>query len=262
MTPIQEILSIQYSYFAFKSAATRINEIFKMKKEPEYPHLINPFSTSPTIEIKNITFKYKDKLIFNNASSIIYPNKITAIIGASGAGKTTLAKIIAGLLVVENGDILYNNVSFKKIGLDIIRKNVTLILQETKLFNDTLLFNLTLGKEFSKEEINQAIKLAELENVINRLENGLNTLVGKNGVKLSGGEKQRVAIARMLLYKPKVVILDESTSALDIDTEDRVFKNIENFLKNRTSIIIAHRAETIAKADDIIIVKNQSLIKA
>jgi ATP-binding cassette subfamily C protein len=105
------------------------------------------------------------------------------------------------------------------------------------------------------------LKKAEIYNTITAMENGINTMVGKNGVKLSGGQKQRIAIARMLLHKPKIVILDESTSALDIDTEDRVMKNIESFLKSRTSIIIAHRAETIAKADEILMIKDKKIKK-
>ena len=261
MTPIQEIISIQYSYFSAKAALERINQILKLKTEPIFPHKKNPFNKPVKIEIKNIDFKYDNDYIFKNASASILPNRITALIGASGSGKTTLAKIIAGLLVIEKGDVLYNDASFKEIGLDKIRENVNLILQETRLFNDTLRFNLTLGKEFSEEEIYEALKKAELLEVVKKLPNGLDTYVGKNGVKLSGGQKQRVAIARALLFKPKVVILDESTSALDIETEDKVFKNIEDFLLSRTSIIIAHRAETIAKADEILMVKDKSILK-
>jgi len=261
MTPIQEIISIQYSYFSAKAALERINELLNLKTEPKYPHNKNPFNKSVKIELKNVSFKYQEsEYILENANAIINPNKITALIGASGGGKTTLAKIIAGFLVPE-GDVLYNGVSFKEIGLDKVRENVSLILQETRLFNDTLRFNLTLGKDFSEKEIIEAIKKAELFEVIKKMPKGLDTYVGKNGVKLSGGQKQRVAIARALLHKPKVIILDESTSALDIETEEKVFKNIEDFLLSRTSIIIAHRAETIAKADEILMVKDKIILK-
>jgi len=262
MTPIQEIISIQYSYFSAKAALERINEILTLQKEPQFPHKKNPFNEDVKIELKNISFKYKESdYIFKNANATILPNRITALIGASGGGKTTLAKIIAGFLVVEEGDVLYNDVSFREIGLDKIRENVNLILQETRLFNDTLRFNLTLGKNFSEKDIIEALKKAELLEIVKKMPNGLDTYVGKNGVKLSGGQKQRVAIARALLHKPKVVILDESTSALDIETEDKVFKNIQDFLSSRTSIIIAHRAETIAKADEILMVKEKSILK-
>jgi ATP-binding cassette subfamily C protein len=261
MTPIQDIISIQYSYFAANAALERINEVLKLKKEPVFLHQKNPFDKPVSIEIKNLSFKYqKSEWILKNANATIKPNKITALIGASGGGKTTLAKLISGFFIPNEGDILYTDISYKDIGLDKIRENVALILQETRLFNDTLRFNLTLSKNFSEKEIWEALKLAELKESVEKWENSLDTYVGKNGVKLSGGQKQRVAIARALLHKPSIVILDESTSALDIDTEEKVFKNIENFLKSRTSIIIAHRAETIAKAEDILMIKNKKII--
>jgi ATP-binding cassette subfamily C protein len=261
MTPIQEIINIQYSFFSAKAALERINRVFELKKEPVYEHKKNPFDKEVSIETKNLYFKYKDDWILENVNVKISPFKITALIGASGGGKTTFAKIISGMLVPDEGNVLYNSVSYKEIGLNEIRNHVALILQETKLFNDTLRFNLTLGENFDEDEIKKALKKAELIKVVNKLPKGLDTFIGKNGVKLSGGERQRVAIARALLFKPKVVILDESTSALDIDTEDRVFKNIENFLKQRTSIIIAHRAETIAKADEILMLKERNILK-
>jgi ATP-binding cassette subfamily C protein len=261
MSPIQEIINIQYSFFSAKAALERINKLFELKKEPVYPHKKNPFNKEVEIETKNLYFKYKDEWILEDVNVKISPFKIIALVGASGGGKTTFAKLIAGLFVPDKGDILYNGISFKGIGLNEIRKHVALILQETKLFNDTLRFNLTLGENFSEKEIMEALKKAELIKVIQKLPNGLDTFIGKNGVKLSGGERQRVAIARAFLFKPKVVILDESTSALDIDTEDRVFKNIEDFLRSRTSVIIAHRAETIAKADEILMVKNKQILK-
>jgi len=261
MTPIQEIISIQYAFFSAKAALERINETLNLQKEPKFEKKVNPFNEKTKIEIKNLSFKYKEsEWIIKDANAIIYPNQITALIGASGGGKTTLAKIIAGFFIPNEGDVLYNGIGFKNIGLEIIRENVSLILQETRLFNDTLRFNLTLSKEFSENEIIKALKMAEMYDVIQKWPNGLDTNVGKNGVKLSGGQKQRVAIARALLHKPKIVILDESTSALDIDTEEKVFKNIENFLKSRTSIIIAHRAETIAKSDRILMIKNKKII--
>jgi len=261
MSPMQEIINIQYAYFGAKAALERINEVLSLQKEPVFPHKSNPFTSPPEIKVQNLSFKYKESdWILKDANATISPYKITALIGASGGGKTTFAKLIAGFFIPQSGDVLYNGISYKEIGLDKIRENVSLILQETRLFNDTLRFNLTLGKEFSEEEIWEALKLAELYEIVNQWPKKLDTEVGKNGVKLSGGQKQRVAIARALLHKPKIVILDESTSALDIETEDKVFKNIEPFLKSRTSIIIAHRAETIAKAEEILMIKNAEII--
>ena len=262
MTPIQEIISIQYAYFGAKAALERINQTLLLQKEPVFPHKKNPFTAKVKVDLVNVSFRYKtSEPVLINVTATFKPERITALIGASGGGKTTLAKIIAGFFIPQSGDVLYNSVSYKEIGLDKIRENVSLILQESRLFNDTLRFNLTLGKNFSEDEIWEALKLAELADTVQKWPNKLDTYVGKNGVKLSGGQKQRVAIARALLHKPSIVILDESTSALDIDTEEKVFKNIKPFLKSRTSIIIAHRAETIAKADEIYMIKNRSLIK-
>jgi ATP-binding cassette subfamily C protein len=150
---------------------------------------------------------------------------------------------------VTEGEILYNGVSEKEINLATIRSNIHLILQHPKLFNDTMLFNLTLGKAHSEEEIRRALHIAQLDEVVAYLQEGLETLVGKDGIKLSGGQRQRVAIARMVLSDPKVVILDESTSALDIHTESRLFEALTEFLADKTVITIAHRISTIKSAE-------------
>ena len=260
MTPIQELISMQYRFFAAKAALDRINEILSLEIETTKEKI--KFDSTITIKAKNLSFKYKSSdWILKNINFTINPNKITALIGASGEGKTTLAKIIAGFLEPKEGEILYNNISSKDINLFQIRENINLILQEHRLFNDTLLFNITLSKKFSEEEIYNALKLVEMYDVVNKWKNGLNTYVGKNGVKLSGGQRQRIVLARAILHKPKVIILDESTSALDVQTEHKVFENIKEFLKQRTTIIIAHRPETITKADEVLILQNKEIKK-
>ena len=258
MTPIQELISMQYRFFAAKAALDRINEILALEIENKKEKII--FDKSIQIQAKNLSFKYKNSdWILKNVNFIIKPNKITALIGASGEGKTTLAKIIAGFLEPKEGEVLYNNISSKDIDLTQIRENINLILQEHRLFNDTLLFNITLGKNFSESEIYEALKLTQMYEVVTKWSDGLNTYVGKNGVKLSGGQRQRIVLARAILHKPKVIILDESTSALDVQTEHKVFENLKDFLKSRTTIIIAHRPETITKADEVLILQNKEV---
>jgi len=260
MTPIQELISMQYRFFAAKAALDRINEILALEIENKKEKII--FDKSIQIQAKNLSFKYKNSdWILKNVNFIIKPNKITALIGASGEGKTTLAKIIAGFLEPKEGEVLYNNISSKDIDLTQIRENINLILQEHRLFNDTLLFNITLGKNFSESEIYEALKLTQMYEVVTKWSDGLNTYVGKNGVKLSGGQRQRIVLARAILHKPKVIILDESTSALDVQTEHKVFENLKDFLKSRTTIIIAHRPETITKADEVLILQNKKVKK-
>lgn len=264
MTPIQEILGIQYAYKNANVALERINELLSLKTEPKYPHLKNPFKGNSPIEIKleNVYFSYnKDKEILKDINMVIPAGKKTAIVGASGSGKTTLSRILVGFYPVEKGDIFYNNISIKEIGLDVVRENVSLVLQTPTLFNDTVRFNLTLGKNIDEKKIWEALKMAQIENDIKEMENGLNTIVGKGGIRLSGGQRQRIAIARMILQNPKVVILDESTSAIDMDTEKRLFDSLNSFLKDRTTIIIAHRVSTIKQADYIYILEDGKIVK-
>ena len=174
-----------------------------------------------------------------------------AFIGASGSGKTTLSQLLVGFYAVNDGDILYNKISIKEIGLKTVRKYVFVVLQQPLMFNDTLAFNLTMGEEIAEEELYKALEIAQLSDFIKNLKDGLDTQVGKFGVKLSGGQRQRLSIARMVLSNPKVVIFDESTSALDVHTEATLFKALKVFLEDKTVIIIAHRLSTINNADYI-----------
>jgi ATP-binding cassette subfamily C protein len=257
MTPIQDIINIGYAKKSADVALKRINELFYLKKEPKFPHLYNPFKDLLVgVEVKNIRFSYENFEVLKGVSLNIKAGKISAIVGASGSGKTTLCRLIVGYYPPQEGEILFNKKDIKYIGLDIVRDNVAMVLQNSKLFNETLLFNLTLGKKIDKKRILEAIKMAQLEEVVKKLPNGLESVVGKEGVKLSGGERQRVAIARMILKEPKVVILDESTSAIDVETEERLFKALEEFLSKRTTILIAHRASTIKNADFIFFLKD------
>jgi len=263
MTPIQEILSIQYAYKNASVALDRINELLKLKKEPSYPHIINPFKDKKSVEIelKDVSFSYGQKTVLKDINLKIYPGKKTAIVGASGSGKTTLSRILVGFYPVDKGDIFYNKVSTKKIGLDVVRENVSLVLQNPVLFNDTIRFNLTLGKDIDEKYIWEALKIAQIEKDIKEMEKGLDTIVGRAGIRLSGGQRQRIAIARMILQNPKVVILDESTSAIDMDTEKRLFDALNGFLKEKTTILIAHRISTIKQADFIYVLDNGKIVK-
>ena len=183
-----------------------------------------------------------------------------AIVGASGSGKTTLSNILVGFYPLDEGEIFYAGVSNKNLKLSTIRENIHLILQHPKLFNDTMLFNLTLGKTYSSEIVAKALHIAQLDDVIADLDLGLDTLVGKDGIKLSGGQRQRVAIARMILSDPKVVIFDESTSALDVHTEVKLFDALQDFLKEKTVITIAHRLSTIKSAEFIYVLEDGKVV--
>ena len=263
VTPTQDIINFQYALSTAKAACARINQIYEMEQEPLIEERRDPFAAQKAmdLEVKNLSFSYqKDKKILDNINMHIEKGSKVAIVGASGSGKTTLANILVGFYPLDEGEILYGGVSNRKLQLSTIRENIHLILQHPKLFNDTMLFNLTLGKAYSKEAVQKALEIAQLTGVIERLDLGLDTLVGKDGIKLSGGQRQRVAIARMILSDPKVVIFDESTSALDVHTEVRLFDALQDFLSKKTVITIAHRLSTIKSAEFIYVLEDGSVV--
>ncbi|HIP30118.1 MAG TPA: ABC transporter ATP-binding protein [Sulfurospirillum arcachonense] len=264
MSPIQDVLNIQYAYHDALGALKRINAIFAMEKEPVYKNAFNPFEKNYTngIEIKNLTFSYEEKTeILKSINMKIEKGKKIAIIGASGSGKTTLAGLLVGLYPVQNGDILIDGISINEIGLNRVRENIFLVLQNPQLFNDTIAKNLTFGDSVEKEKLDFAIEIAQLREFIDSLEEGLETRIGRDGIKLSGGQRQRLSIARMVIQNPNVVVLDESTSALDVHTESRLFEALEEYLKDKTTIIIAHRLSTIRKADFIYVLEDGEIVE-
>lgn len=261
MAPFQELINIQYSYANAERSLERINDIFRLKKEPNFPHLKNPFINKQNrVELKDVTFSYGDKKIIDSINLSIPAGKKVAIVGASGSGKTTLANILLGFYPISSGEIYYDGVSIREIGLDVVRENVSVVLQNPMLFNDTLRMNLTLNREFSDEKIMEVLRVAQLSDVVNELKDGLDTLIGKNGVRLSGGQRQRVAIARTILIDPNIIILDESTSALDTKTELNLLNAIDKFLEGRTTIIIAHRASAIERADIVYMLESGRVV--
>lgn len=259
MTPTQDVINFQYALANARGACKRINDIFEMKQEPTVINPKNPFESKKAVNIKivGLDFGYnKSKKILKNINMDIKRCSKVAIVGASGSGKTTLANIIVGFYPISKGDIYYDEVSSKEINLATIRSNAHLILQHPKLFNDTMLFNLTLGETYNNDLIDKALSIAQLDTVIENLDDGLETMVGKDGIKLSGGQRQRVAIARMILIDPEIVIFDESTSALDIHTEARLFGAVHEYLAPKTVITIAHRLSTIQSAEYIYVLED------
>ena len=254
MAPVQEILGIQYAFYSAKAALTRINRLNDLRLEPQYPHLENPFANQKTVavRIKNLHFRYNDEMdVLNGIDLTINPGEKVALVGASGGGKSTLVQNLIGLYPATEGMIYYDNVPINRIGLEVVREHVVTVLQHPALFNDTIRENLTLGRKIDDEKLWHALEIAQLKNIIGSLEQGLDTLVGRQGMRLSGGQRQRIAIARMILADPSVVILDEATSALDSETEHTLHKAMSDFLEDRTTIIIAHRLSAVKQADHV-----------
>jgi len=263
ITPIQDIVQILFSFSSASSALERLNAILNLKQEPHYVHTKNPFKDSQTnsIELKNISFRYGDKEVIHDVSLAVPKGKVVALLGHSGSGKSTLAQIILGLYAIDKGDILFDGISVQEIGLDVVREHVALVLQNPRMFNDTLRQNISLGKEYSDAILLNALKIAQLAYLIEKLEDGLDTMIGKEGVRLSGGERQRLAIARMIVTNPNVIILDESTSALDVKTEQLLFEAMGDKLEGKTILIIAHRLSTISHADLVYVLKDGAVIE-
>ena len=256
MSPVQELLGIQYAYHSANAALGRINQLLTMPQEPHYTHQHNPFTNTDTVAIhlQDLTFAYaQGPLVLDRITLNIEAGERVALVGASGGGKTTLVHVLLGLYPPNSGDILFNGISFRQIGLDIIRDHVAIVLQHPALFNDTIRANLTLGRAPVEADLWQALKIAQLDQVIQDLTHGLDTIIGKNGIRLSGGQRQRLAIARMVLSRPKVVIMDEATSSLDTTTEAKLHNALEHFLLGKTTLIIAHRLSAIRQADRILV---------
>jgi len=259
VAPIRQLMGLVISYQSTKPSFDRINMLLSLHKEPHFPHLKDPFNgiKSTSVELRDVVFSYrKGTPIINDLSLRAGSGQKIALIGPSGGGKTTLAQLMVGFHLPQSGDILFGGVPISEIGLPVIRENVALMLQDALFFNDTLRMNLTLSLPKTDEEIYEALKAAQLENFVRGLDKGLDTAIGKNGIRLSGGQRQRLAIARLILSDPKVVIFDESTSALDNRTEHDLYGTLSTFLKGRTTIIIAHRSTTIMQADYIYLIEN------
>ncbi len=264
MGPVQEVLGIQYAYQSAQAALGRINEMLQVDLEPSYPHEINPFTEKMTVSVRleQLSFAYGDgPQVLNQISLHIPAGEKVAFVGASGGGKTTLVQVLLGLYPAKSGQVSFDDVSVEKIGMDVVRDNVATVLQHPALLNDSIRINLTLGREVADEKLWQALEIAQLKSTVEALPDRLETLIGHSGVRLSGGQRQRLAIARMVLTNPKVVILDEATSALDTTTEGELHSALQNFLKNRTTIIIAHRLSAVKQADRVLVFENGQIVE-
>mgnify|MGYP000635276404 FL=1 len=257
-SPVQQLMELVISYHNTKPALERINALLRLKQEPHYPHEKNPFedAKSTSVTLKDVSFAYPGgKKVLSHVTIKAKRGEKIALIGPSGGGKSTIGQILVGLYRHQSGEVSYGDVPIEQIGLPVVREHVALMLQESLFFNDTIRMNLTLAKEISDEKIYEALRAAKLETFVLGLEEGLESRIGKNGIRLSGGQKQRLAIARLILSDPKVVIFDEATSALDNATEHQLYEALEAFLSERTTIIIAHRTTTIRQAEYLYLIE-------
>ncbi len=222
-----------------------------------------PQSNDAEIRFENISFDYDiRRTIIKNISFTVPNGKKVAIVGPTGAGKSTISRLLFKFYDPKEGNIFINNTNVNKISQNSLRKIIGVVPQDTVLFNDTIYYNIAYGNTgATKEEVISAAKNADIHDFITILPDGYETIVGERGLKLSGGEKQRVAIARTILKNPKIFFFDEATSALDTSTEKEIQKNLENVSKGKTTLIIAHRLSTAANADNIIVLDQGAIIE-
>ncbi|EJE8673807.1 ABC transporter ATP-binding protein [Vibrio parahaemolyticus] len=259
LSPVQELLGIQFSWYSAKAALKRINDLLELEEEDRPVSKVNPFNKTREVDVKieHVDFSYNNEnKVLDDLSLHIPAGKKVALVGASGGGKSTLIQLLIGVYRQNAGSIRFNDELTEDIGFEVIRDKIAVVLQQPILFNDTLRHNLTLGGHFDEMSLWRALEVAQLQDVISQLNHGLDTQIGRNGIRLSGGQRQRLAIARMVLSNPQFVILDEATSALDTATEAALHKALTEFLRGRTTLIVAHRLSAVKQADLIYVLED------
>ncbi|HGS5596644.1 TPA: ABC transporter ATP-binding protein [Vibrio parahaemolyticus] len=259
LSPVQELLGIQFSWYSAKAALKRINDLLELEEEDRPVSKVNPFNETREVDVKieHVDFSYNNEnKVLDDLSLHIPAGKKVALVGASGGGKSTLIQLLIGVYRQNAGSIRFNDELTEDIGFEVIRDKIAVVLQQPILFNDTLRHNLTFGGHFDEMSLWRALEVAQLQDVISQLNHGLDTQIGRNGIRLSGGQRQRLAIARMVLSNPQFVILDEATSALDTATEAALHKALTEFLRGRTTLIVAHRLSAVKQADLIYVLED------
>lgn len=262
--PIKNLINLQPSIQTAVVAADRLGEILDITPEYNYEHeQLNDKIKFDKISISNLDFRYGTReLVLKDINLEICRGEKIAFVGESGSGKTTLANLLVRLYEQEKGSIKLDSIDIREFSIKQIRDNISYISQNTFLFSGTIRENLLFGNsDVSDDDISQVCKICELEEYINSLPLKFNTRIEENGKNLSGGQKQRLAIARALLKKPEILIMDEATSNLDYVTERSIEKTINNFSKNMTTIIIAHRLSTIKDCDKILVLRNGQIVE-
>ena len=252
------IFNVEYvDYKLNKVTVKKYTDLLDLKDDESLNNGVIMKKVNGDIEFKNISYGYDNqKTIINNLSFKIKSNSSVALVGKSGSGKSTIIKLIIGLIKYNKGNILIDGNELSKLNLSSFYDNVTYVSQEVPIFDGTLKENLIFDKNISDKEILRVLKLVCLDKFYEKLENGLDTELGEKGIRMSGGERQRVALARLFFDDSKIIILDEATSAIDNITEKLVINNVLKQLNNKTLIIIAHRLETIKDVDTIYVLSD------
>ena len=261
-SPLKTLYGEATRLTVMNAALDRIEEVFNEAelKDTGEKQLPSNNLSEPEIRFNHVKFSYDDKEVLHDVSFDMQKNTMTALVGQSGGGKSTVANLLARFWDTDSGEILIRGVNIKDISLSELMSEISMVFQSVYLFQDTIFNNIAMGREnATKEEVIEAAKKARCYDFIMALPDGFDTMVGEGGATLSGGEKQRISIARCILKDAPIVILDEATASVDVDNESYIQEAISELVKNKTLLVIAHRLNTIRDADNIIVIKNGSI---
>ncbi|MBM3405566.1 MAG: ABC transporter ATP-binding protein, partial [Bacteroidetes bacterium] len=258
--------AVTQAYYNIQKGAASIERIDKVLNEPEVieekPDAIRKHDFTDAIEYRNVSFRYEKEFVLKHINLRIEKGRTVAVVGASGSGKSTLADMLPRFYDTTDGEILIDGISIKDLNITDLRGLMGIVSQEAILFNDTVFNNIAFGLEnVSEEDVVHAARVANAHEFIEQMSRGYYTIIGDRGIKMSGGQRQRLCIARAVLRNPPILILDEATSSLDTESERLVQSALENLMKNRTSIVIAHRLSTIRYADEIMVMHHGEIVE-
>ena len=262
--PVNQLLNIQVDWIRSMAMFTRIFDYYDMPVEIESPpDAVIPKEATGRVDFEHVEFYYEpERKILKDVNFSLESGHSVAIVGPSGSGKSTMINLIPRMYDVTGGCVKFEGVDVRKIDLEWLRRNIGIVSQETYLFNGTIRENLLYANpDATEDDLIEACRKANIYDFIEKQELGLDTMVGNRGLKLSGGEKQRISIARVLLKDPALLVFDEATSALDSISENKIQEAIDPLIASRTSILIAHRLSTILAADEILVVKDGEIVE-
>tara|TARA_B100000929_G_scaffold237059_1_gene193778 strand:- start:98 stop:982 length:885 start_codon:yes stop_codon:yes gene_type:complete len=263
--PVRSLATLNIGVQMGLSAGKRILPILDIENKISDKEECKPLKVSRgNIVFNNVNFTYvknSEQKTINSVNLDIEGGKISAFVGHSGAGKSTLLNLIPRLYDTDSGNINIDDQSIYNVQLKSLRKNISIVSQDTTLFDDTVINNIRYANlDATDDEVHEAAELAYATEFISKLKDKFNTFIGENGVRLSGGEKQRLSIARAILKKTKIILLDEATSSLDAETENKIQKAIIHLTKDKTSLVIAHRLSTILSSDKIFVINEGKVV--
>lgn len=265
-SPVEQLMNFIYSLQDVKISLERINEIHEMKNEEKHGnHSTTLGNNMGSLQFKNVDFKYDPhqlSKIISNINLTIPEGKITAIVGTSGSGKTTLIKLLLGYYPVLNGEIIIGKTNINDLNVKWWRRQCGVVMQDGVIFSESIARNIAVDdREIDRERLLQAVKIANIKDYIMGLPLKYDTLIGRDGIGLSQGQKQRILIARAVYKNPRYIFLDEATNALDANNERAIVENLNHFYKGKTVVVVAHRLSTVKNADQIIVVEKGKIVE-